>query len=284
MEIKKLSREEFPPLLLEIPDAPKQLYLKGNLPPADAKILCVVGSRSFTTYGKDVCQKLIASLAGKNVVIVSGLALGIDTIAHQAAMDAGLFTLAIPGSGIDERVLHPQSNLHLVRKILDAGGGLLSEFEPNFKATQYSFPMRNRVMAGLSHAVLIIEAEIKSGTLITSRLATDYNRDVLTVPGSIYSKNTQGPHMLIRLGATPITKVEDLHLALGFDTQMALPDPKRDDCSPQEKILLDLLREPLARDELIRKSALQASEANMYISLLEMKGHIKESMGEIRLA
>jgi DNA processing protein len=269
MEIRKLMREEFPKLLLQIPDAPKQLYLKGNLPPEDAKVLCIVGSRNNTTYGKDVCQKFISSLAGKNVAVVSGLALGIDAIAHQAAMDAGLFTLAIPGSGIDERVLHPQSNLYLARRILESGGGILSEFEPMFKATHYSFPMRNRIMAGLSHAVLIIEAEIKSGTLITSRLATDYNRDVLTVPGSIYSKNTAGPHMLIRLGATPITKPEELFLALGFDEQMSLPNISQDDCS--------------LRDELIRQSKLHASEANMYISLLEMKGHIKESMGEIRL-
>jgi DNA processing protein len=283
MEIRKLMREEFPKLLLQIPDAPKQLYLKGNLPPEDAKVLCIVGSRNNTTYGKDVCQKFISSLAGKNVAVVSGLALGIDAIAHQAAMDAGLFTLAIPGSGIDERVLHPQSNLYLARRILESGGGILSEFEPMFKATHYSFPMRNRIMAGLSHAVLIIEAEIKSGTLITSRLATDYNRDVLTVPGSIYSKNTAGPHMLIRLGATPITKPEELFLALGFDEQMSLPNISQDDCSLLEKKILDLLHEPLARDELIRQSKLHASEANMYISLLEMKGHIKESMGEIRL-
>ncbi|MCC2630464.1 MAG: hypothetical protein K0S38_273 [Candidatus Paceibacter sp.] len=284
MEIQKLTQKDFPKQILEIPDKPKQLYLKGKLPPADAKILCVVGSRAYTTYGKDVCEKLIASLAGKNVAIVSGLALGIDSIAHEAALSAGLYTLALPGSGIEDDALYPSTNINLAHRILDSGGGIMSEFEPSQKSERYFFPMRNRIMAGLSHAVLIIEAEIKSGTLITSKLATDYNRDVLTIPHSIYSKTGQGPHMLLRLGATPITKPEDLHEALGYETQLTLPKSNRDDCGNHEKMLLELLEEnPMPRDELIHLSNLQTSEANMYISLLEMKGYVKESMGEIRL-
>ncbi len=284
MEIKKILPAEFPPQLLEIPHKPKHLYLKGNLPPKDAKILCIVGSRNYSQYGKDVTEKFIESLRGKNVAIISGLALGIDTIAHRAALNAGLYTMALPGSGINESALYPQSNVQLAERILEAGGGIMSEFEPDLKSQRYFFPQRNRIMAGLSHAVLIIEAEIKSGTLITSRLATDYNRDVLTVPHSIYSTNGQGPHMLIKLGATPITKVEDLHEALGFDVQMSIHEKQRDDCSEGEKKLLSLLNEPLQKDELIRLSKLHVSVANMYISLLEMKGYIKESLGEIRLS
>lgn len=285
VKIQILTKEQFPKQLLEIPGVPKQLYLKGNLPPDDAKILCVVGSRKYSNYGKDVCEKLIASLKGKNVVIVSGLAMGIDTIAHEAALKAGLFTLALPGSGIEPSALYPQTNIYLAERILEAGGGIMSEFDPKKKSERWFFPQRNRIMAGMSHAVLIIEAEIKSGTLITSKLATDYNRDVLTIPHSIYSKTGQGPHMLLRLGATPITKVEDLHEALGFEVQLQLPSASRDDCSDIEKMLLDLLVEQaLPRDELIHLSKLHASEANMYISLLEMKGYIKESMGEIRLS
>jgi DNA processing protein len=284
MNIQKLSPHEFPPQLLEIPHKPKQLYLKGNLPPKDAKILCVVGSRKYSQYGKDVTQKLISSLMGRNVAIISGLALGIDSIAHTAALDAGLYTLALPGSGIENSALYPQSNIQLAERIIESGGGIMSEFEPDKKSERYFFPQRNRIMAGLSHAVLIIEAEMKSGTLITSRLATDYNRDVLTIPHSIYSTTGQGPHMLLRLGATPITKVEDLHEALGFDVQMSLLEKTRDDCSEAEKKLLSLLDEPIARDELIRRSKLHVSEANIYISLLEMKGYIKESLGEIRLS
>jgi DNA processing protein len=282
--MRKLLPEEFPPQLLEIPHKPKLLYLRGNLPPPDAKILCVVGSRSYSQYGKDVCEKLIESLRGKNVAIISGLALGIDSIAHTSALNAGLYTLALPGSGIENSALYPQSNIQLAERIVEAGGGMMSEYEPDCKSERYFFPQRNRIMAGLAHAVLIVEASIKSGTLITSRLATDYNRDVLTVPHSIYSKNGEGPNMLLRLGATPITKVEDLHEALGFDIQMSMLEKNRDDCSPEEKMLLELINEPLARDELIRLSKLHVSVANMYISLLEMKGYIKESLGEIRLS
>jgi DNA processing protein len=284
MKIQKLSTKNFPKQLLEIPDKPKYMYLKGTLPPDDAKILCVVGSRAYSSYGKDVCEKLIASLAGKNVAIVSGLALGIDSIAHEAALAAGLYTLALPGSGIEDTALYPSTNINLAHRILESGGGLMSEFEPNQKSERYFFPMRNRIMAAMSHAVLIIEAEIKSGTLITSKLATDYNRDVLTIPHSIYSKTGQGPHMLLRLGATPITKPEDLHEALGFEVQLTLPKTNREDCGEQEKMLLELLEEQsLPRDELIHLSRLTTSEANMYISLLEMKGYVKESLGEIRL-
>lgn len=283
MKIKILSKKEFPPQLFQIPDVPEKMYLVGKLPPIDAKILCVVGSREHTSYGQDVCEKLIASLAGKNVSIVSGLALGIDTIAHKTALETGLHTLAIPGSGLAEDSLHPQRNVKLAQSIIEAGGGLLSEFEPDFKATPWSFPKRNRIMAGLSHAVMVIEATQKSGTLITSKLATDYNRDVFAVPGSIFSKHTWGPHMLIRLGATPITKVEDLHEALGFEVQMALPDHKYEDCTAYEKKLIELLDEPTSRDDLIYKSGFSASDAQMALSLLEMKGYVREKMGKVEL-
>ena len=282
--MQKISRKEFPKQLLEIPDVPKFLYLKGNMPPEDSVMLCVVGARNYTEYGKDICEKLIMGLRGRNVTIISGMALGIDGISHQAALAAGLQTLALPGSGLNENALHPQSHVELARRILEAGGGLLSEYEPNFKATQWSFPQRNRIMAGLSKAVLIIEAEKKSGTLITARLATDYNRDVLAVPGSVFSKNSEGPHLLIRLGATPITCVSDLELALGFEPVKDGSEKTYDDCSKQEKELIAFLREAMPRDQLIRLSKLPTSEANMYISLLEMKGYIKESLGEIRLA
>src|SRR5574344_927429 len=201
-EIEILENENIPEMLREIPDCPDKLYIKGKLPSQDSKLLCVVGSRKYTSYGKDVCEKLISGLRGYDITIVSGLALGIDSIAHKTALDSGLKTIAVPGSGLDESVLYPSTHKQLAEKILENGGALISEFEPNFRATPYSFPQRNRIMAGISHAVLVIEAETKSGTLITSKFATEYNRDVLTVPGSIFSKNSEGPNMLIRLGAT----------------------------------------------------------------------------------
>jgi len=283
-EIQKLNPSDFPPLLTEIPDAPKKLYYRGTLPDWGAyKFLCVVGARKYSNYGKEVCEQLIGGLAGYPVVIVSGLALGIDSIAHKAALAAGLKTIAVPGSGLDWEVLYPASHLYLAKQIVEKDGVLISEFEPDFKATPYSFPQRNRIMAGLSHATLVIEAEKKSGTLITSRLATEYNRDVLTIPGSIFSLGSSGPHMLIRLGATPITNSAELLDALGFSQKENRPE-KRDysSCSPSERSFLELLAEPMSRDELIRQSGLSASEANTIVSVLEIKGLIKETMGEVR--
>ncbi len=283
-EIETISTSELP-LLAEIPDAPEKLYLLGKLPSPDTKILTVVGSRKYTQYGKDVCEKLIAGLRGYNICIVSGLALGIDGIAHRAAMDAGLKTIAVPGSGLDGSVLYPSTHKGLAEKILETGGALLSEFEPKFRATPYSFPQRNRIMAGMSHAVLVIEAEIKSGTLITSKFATEYNRDVLTVPGSIFSKNSEGPNMLMRLGATPVTKSEDILEALGFKINEAPQNLefKYSDCSPEELLVIKILTEPLPKDELIRAMKMPTSTASSTLSIMEIKGLIQESMGEIRL-
>ena len=279
------SRGEFPEMLREIPDCPEKLYIKGKLPSSETKILCVVGSRKYTQYGKDVCEKLISGLRGYDIAIVSGLALGIDGIAHKSALDAGLKTIAVPGSGLDESVLYPSSHKQLAEKILENGGALISEFEPKFHATPYSFPQRNRIMAGISHAVLVIEAEIKSGTLITSKFATEYNRDVLTVPGSIFSKNSEGPNMLIRLGATPVRSSEDILEALGFkiNEEPQNLELKYSDCSPDELLVVKILTEPMEKDELIRALKMPVSKASTILSIMEIKGLIKESLGEIRL-
>ncbi len=187
-EMNVLTPEYFPEKLKQIPDAPKKLYVEGVLPSEDTKILAVVGARKHTPYGKEACEKLIAGLAGYDICIVSGLALGIDAVAHKAALDAGLKTIAVPGSGLDRSVLYPITNKRLAEEILHAGGALLSEFEPKTIAAPWTFPQRNRIMAGLADAVLVVEAELQSGTLITSKYATEYNRDVLAVPGSIFSK------------------------------------------------------------------------------------------------
>lgn len=284
-KINILNKDNFPEILQEIPDTPEKLYFQGNLPLQSTKLLCVVGSRKYTQYGKDVCEKLISGLRGHDITIVSGLALGIDGIAHKAALDAGLKTIAVPGSGLDESVLYPSSHKNLAQKILENGGALISEFEPKFHATPYSFPQRNRIMAGLSHAVLVIEAEIKSGTLITSKFATEYNRDVLTVPGSIFSKNSDGPNMLIRLGATPVRTSEDILETLGFEIN---EEPKNlelkySDCSTEEMLVVKILTEPKTKDDIIREIKMPASKVSTIISIMEIKGLIKESMGEIHL-
>lgn len=280
--ISKLNKESFPEGLLEIPDCPQELFIRGKLPDKSFIKLAVVGARNYSSYCKEVCRKLILGLQGYPVCIVSGLALGIDAIAHEAALDARLPTVAIPGSGLDLSVIHPKQNINLAREILEKGGCLLSEMKPEDKATIWSFPMRNRIMAGISKATLVIEAEKKSGTLITAKLATEYNRDVLTVPGSIFSSNSEGPLLLLKLGATPIASVEDLLEALGLENKSVATQQKLfDDLTPDEQIIFDVLIEPLTRDEIQIKSSLPISKLNMALTLLELRGAIKEIAGKI---
>jgi len=247
------------------------------------KFLTVVGSRMYTSYGRQACESLIRGLAGYPIVIISGLALGIDGIAHQTALDAGLLTVAVPGSGLDDRVLYPAAHRTLAHKILDAGGALVSELAPMEKAQSWTFPRRNRIMVGLSHAVLVIEAEIKSGTLITARLAADYSRDVLAVPGPIQSSTSKGPHMLIKKGAALIDTSEDILEALGFNIDEAKQPQLRFDVSTNELLVVSLLKDPLPRDELVRRLGKPASEASILLSSLELKGVITERLGLITL-
>lgn len=275
-----------PERLRQIPVSPKKLHYRGNLPDWSGKFLCVVGSRKYTPYGKSVCENLIAGLSGYPITVVSGLALGIDGIAHEAALSAGLVTLAFPGSGLDWKVLYPSSHAGLAQKILERGGAIFSESEPDFRARPESFPQRNRIMAGISHAILVIEAELKSGTLITSRLATEYNRDVFTIPHSIFSKTGEGPHMLLKLGATLITSPSDILDAFDIgpekkDTEFS-PN-KYADCMPDELLVIEKLTIPQSRDGLIRQLPFPASQVNSILTMLEIRGLVKEELGRIRI-
>lgn len=283
--IKKLTQDEFPSQLMEIPQPPKDLWLAGELPSQETVLLTVVGSRKFTSYGKEVCEQIISGLRGYDIAIVSGLAIGMDSIAHEVALAAGLRTIAVPGSGLDARVIYPRGNAQLAQRILENGGALLSEYAPDFRATQWSFPQRNRIMAGLARATLVIEAEQKSGTLITSRLATDYNRDVFAVPGNIFSPNSQGPHMLIKLGATPITCAEDVLQSFGFsikEDQTNTIDITM--LSPDEIRVIELLHEPYHRDHIILMLGLSTSDANILLMKMEIAGLIKETPEGLRRA
>lgn len=281
--IRSLPPEEYPELLKEIPEPPMQLRFEGTLPIAGNKLLAVVGARKFSPYGRETCEQLILSLAHEPITIVSGLALGIDSIAHRAALRVGLQTLAIPGSGLDRSVLHPRSHAGLADEIVENGGGLMSEYDDTMPSGVWAFPRRNRIMAGMCHATLVIEAEKKSGTLITSRLATEYNREVGAVPGPLHSPTSEGPHMLIRLGAAIIRDHNDILELLGLkrkDEKPTLMDVE--DLTSEEKIFIKILDEPCTRDELIRHSKLDTGTASAILSLLEIKGLITEELGEVR--
>jgi DNA processing protein len=277
-----MHESKLPKLLQEIPDAPKHLYVRGTLPTDDSlRYLAVVGSRKYTHYGKLVCEKIITELAGYPIVIVSGLALGIDAIAHETALRNNLITIAVPGSGLDDSVLYPASHRGLAMRILQSGGALLSELEPMTKAAPWTFPQRNRIMAGMSHAVLVIEAENKSGTRITARLATEYNREVFSIPGSIFSSASEGCNALIREGATPITSARDIL------NEFHLIDPQQPTqqqfiaLEPEEQAVIDLLSYPQSRNVLAQETGVPIIQMNILLSSMEIKGLIREHMGKI---
>ncbi len=283
--VRPVSAAEFPSLLREIPQPPDTLTYRGTLPSPELKLIAVVGSRKYTTYGKQVVDHLIDGLAGYPVGIVSGLALGIDSLAHEAALRNDLYTLAIPGSGIDDTVIYPARHKPLARRILESGGGLLSEFAPNFTATKWSFTQRNRLMAGITHATLVIEATERSGTLITARLAIDYNRELLVVPGNIFSVGSAGTHQFLKLGATPVTTATDILHALGIDPEMvaARATPALlSDLSAPEQAVLAALTEPTDRDTLIRASGLPPAAANALLMQMEMNGLIAAEQNQYR--
>ncbi len=276
--ISTLTKEEWPQALLHIPEPPKQLFLRGACAPSGHKHLAVVGSRNYSDYGKQVVDYLIAGLRGYPISIISGLARGMDTLAHKAALDVGLHTLSVPGSGLSDKVLYPRQNLSLAHTILNSGGGLLSEYEPSFSATIWSFPRRNRIMVGLADAVLLIEASEKSGTLITARLTAEYNRDLLAVPGNIFAANSVGVHQFIKLGATPVTAPQDILDALHLEEyDHTLPGSHT--YSDEEQMVINLLVAPKDHDTLIRALPLKEEQVIQLLMHMELDGKIREQNG-----
>ncbi len=281
MNVRELCKDEWPPQLLEIPQPPKRLWLRGALPPKGHKLLTVVGSRAITRYGQEACEKLISGLAGYPISIVSGLALGVDTCAHKAALAAGLHTLAFPGSGVDDSVLYPRSNRVFARELVERGGGIVSEYAPTDPSRVYYFPERNRLMVGISDAVLLIEAGQKSGTLITARLASEYNRELLCVPHRIGDPHSFGSHLFIRLGASLVA--EPLHIleALGIPPRESATLVAPSDLEDVELVIWNMLEEPKNRDEVLRGGGNPGELLTALVSL-ELRGLIREEFGAWR--
>ncbi|PIZ87982.1 MAG: DNA-protecting protein DprA, partial [Candidatus Nealsonbacteria bacterium CG_4_10_14_0_2_um_filter_39_15] len=201
--------ENYPRSLREIKDAPEVLYSKGELK-AEEKCFAIVGARRCSDYGKQIALEIAGDLAEAGLTIVSGLAPGIDTIAHQATLERKGKTIAVLGTGIDEESIYPQSNLKLAEKILESGGALVSEYPPGTRGTQFTFPQRNRIISGLSLGVLVVEAKQKSGALITADWARKQRRLVFAIPGSIYFSNSKGCNNLIKNGAKLAESADDI--------------------------------------------------------------------------
>lgn len=275
----KLLPDEYWPRLGEIPEPPEYLWYRGTLPSVNKKFVTIVGSRRMSTYGKDVVHHLVQGLKDYPVVVVSGLALGIDGEVHKAALRYGVPTIAFPGSGLDDAALYPRAHAWLAKEILDSGGALFSEFDPDLKGQIHFFPKRNRIMVGVSDAVVIVEAGQKSGTLITARLAVDYGRELLVVPHSVFSEGGEGGHIFMKLGAAPARSASDILEAVGIVEEKSVETLS---LTSEEEEVLALLAEPRPRDDLIRELCLPTGEANVLLAQMEIRGLVAESLGNIR--
>lgn len=281
-DLRQLLPADYPEQLREIPDVPAALWVRGTMPPPDTKYLAVVGSRALSSYGREAATSLISGLAGYPISIISGLALGADAAAHRAALNAGLHTIAFPGSGISDQAIAPRTNLGLAKDILASGGALLSEYSPETEAAPWRFPERNRLMVGISHAILVIEAGERSGTLITARLAGEYNRDLLCIPHRVGDTHGYGANLFIRLGAALVSESSHILEALGISPNTPTAQNEHLSLTGNEKIVYDTLLQPLSRDDLIRQSKLSSGDALTALVMLELRGVLKEEFGAWR--
>lgn len=273
--IEALS-ENYPSLLKEISDPPDQLFIRGNASLLSEKnLIAVVGTRKISLYGKQVLQEIIPPLVRAGAVIVSGLAYGVDALAHQIALQHGGKCIAVFGCGVD--IIYPEEHRELAKKILEMGGTLVSEFESGTLPLKHHFPARNRIISGLSRATIIIEAQEGSGSLITAKLALDQNREVYAVPGNIFQANQQGTNRLIEEGAYPITSSKNLLLQLGFSEENQEQHILFE--SEAERLLYSHFNEPRTLDEMSGISKLSISELSSIISHMELKGLIKNLGG-----
>lgn len=273
-EVVTLNDEQYPSILKEIHSPPALLYVRGTLPPNDIVTLAVVGTRGTSQYGRAVTPQLVGDLAQAGVMIVSGLALGIDALAHRAALDNNGITTAVLGCGLN--TIYPRTNSSLAHAIIENNGCLLSEYPPGTEPLKGHFPARNRIIAGLSRGVLVIEGDDDSGSLITARCALDQNRDVLAVPGNITHAGSRGPNTLIKMGAALVSSADDVLNALDLDyhtTNHHSNAPKLD--TDEEKILWNALSSgPLHIDEINRMCKLNISTISATLAMLEVKGSV----------
>lgn len=264
---------EFPPLLREIPDAPLGLFIRGSITPAPMT-LAVVGTRRPSLYGVQVTKELSGALAQTGVSIVSGLALGIDAVGHKAALEHDGTTIAVLAAGLDR--IYPRFHSGLAEQIVAAGGALLSEFPPGTPALRHHFPIRNRIIAGMSHGTVVTEAPEKSGALLTAMLALEYNREIFAVPGPITSPLSYGTHSLIRQGAQLVRTAADIVTNDLFHTVPARTPSHAGLTATEQTVLGALHAEPQSVDQLQEFCTLETSVINATLTLLHMKGYVEQ--------
>jgi len=268
-----------PPLLKEIDGTPKKIFMRGEWPSFEKPWIAVVGTRKATNEGIEIAKKFSISLSRAGAIIVSGLAFGIDAAAHEGALSASGITIAVLGNGVDK--IYPAQNEALGKKIIESGGALVSEYPDGSPSLPHQFLERNRIISGLSHAVVIIEAPERSGAISTAGHAATQGREVFVVPGPIYNKNYAGSHRLIRDGARLVTSPEEILEDLGIKSQSAsiedvVPSLKNEN----QKILVGIISKigkPATIDEITRLSKLEPQVVNKEITFLLIQGIIKEN-------
>ncbi len=277
---------EYPTYLKEIPHAPPLLYVRGALQELDQWAVAIVGTRKATAYGKQVTKDLVTELVKQNITIVSGLARGIDAVAHETAVNLNGRTIGVLGSGVD--AIYPAEHRNLAQAIASGHGAIISEYGLGVKPEAKNFPPRNRVISGLSLGVVVIEAGERSGALITTNFALEQGREVFAVPGSIKSPLSRGPNRLIQQGAKLVTKVEDILEELNLSVtvaqtavQMALPDS-----TEEMQLYKQLANEPMHIDDLCRSTGMAANVVSSTLTLMELKGIVQrvDQMSFARLA
>lgn len=273
-----LNEPSFPEVLRYISSAPEQLFFLGTSPVEwlDKPKVAVVGSRRASAYGRQVTQRLVSGLADAGVVIISGLALGIDSIAHQAALEANGQTVAVLPTPLDN--IYPAAHNNLAQNIINQGGALISEYPPGSTPYKLNFIARNRIVSGLADILLITEAAVNSGTMHTARFALEQGKTVMVVPGNITSPGSEGCNNLIKSGAIPVTEVGDIFFALGIKPNKATKASKFKG-SPEQQALLKLIASGIhSQEELALASKLDAASISSVLTMLEIAG-VARSLG-----
>ncbi|MFZ4632042.1 MAG: DNA-processing protein DprA [Patescibacteria group bacterium] len=285
------SENNYPSLLKELPSPPYLLYYQGdinNLNDGNKYRLAIVGSRKHSAYSEKIINEFVPDLISNNLEIISGLALGVDTLAHQKTLDNHGITIAVLGTGLDSNSLYPYVNRELAKRIINNNGLIVSEFPPGTQPLKQNFPQRNRIIAGLCQATLVIEAQIKSGSLITANYALDQNREVLAVPGNIYSEFSEGTNNLIRSGAKTILKAEDILEVFKIESIQKQKNKKQINKeaifeNEIEKKIYKIIQEAgakgevLTSDEIVKISKLDTALINSKLSILELRGIAKSN-------
>lgn len=279
IELVTWRQDKYPRLLKEIANPPPLLYVRGEFVPSDEWAIAVVGTRRSTAYGRQITQELVVGLVQSSITIISGLARGIDAIAHRAALEAGGRTIAVLGSGLD--IIYPAENRALAERIERNSGAVISEYPLGTPPDAGNFPARNRIVSGLSLGVLVVEAGKRSGALITANLALEQDREVFAVPGNVTSPASKGTNRLIQQGAKLVSSVEDILEELNLTmvpqqsaAKLIVPD------SAEEALLLSYLsHQPLHIDEIIRQADIPTGMVGSTLALMELKGMVRQVGG-----